>query len=258
MNKIIVPYKMSSKSAADLARSIGAVRVRDCSKLIRKHDRTVLNWGLSDHDSFFGVGKIINRPNAVHNACNKIQTYDLLSYYDVPTVEYTMDIGLAREWIKEGPLLARTKLSSHSGSGVTYLSTDHPVNEVIDSEVVKFWTKYIGKSREFRVHCAKINGVISPFFIQEKKKRSGMEADKRVRSYDNGWVFCHLDLEPIPSGVEQSCCRAVSALGLDFGAVDVIYSKRRDAHFVLEVNTAPGLDGTTLTKYSEVVNQMMA
>jgi D-alanine-D-alanine ligase-like ATP-grasp enzyme len=37
---------------------------------------------------------------------------------------------------------------------------------------------------------------------------------------------------------------------LDFGAVDIIYNAKRNECYVLEVNTAPGLEGTTVEKYA--------
>ena len=49
---------------------------------------------------------------------------------------------------------------------------------------------------------------------------------------------------------------AIKALGLDFGAVDIIYNEAEDQHYVLEVNTAPGLEGTTLQKYTEAILEM--
>jgi D-alanine-D-alanine ligase-like ATP-grasp enzyme len=45
---------------------------------------------------------------------------------------------------------------------------------------------------------------------------------------------------------------AVNHLGLDFGAVDMIYNAKRNTYYVLEVNTACGLAGETLNKYVEV------
>jgi len=45
---------------------------------------------------------------------------------------------------------------------------------------------------------------------------------------------------------------SVMALGLDFGAVDIVYNENDNKAYVLEINTAPGLSGTTLEKYVEV------
>jgi glutathione synthase/RimK-type ligase-like ATP-grasp enzyme len=39
------------------------------------------------------------------------------------------------------------------------------------------------------------------------------------------------------------------ASGLDFGAVDVIWNERQQRAYVLEINSAPGLEGTTIDDY---------
>ena len=41
------------------------------------------------------------------------------------------------------------------------------------------------------------------------------------------------------------------AIDLQFGAVDIIWNEKENKCYVLEINTAPGLVGTTLTKYTE-------
>jgi glutathione synthase/RimK-type ligase-like ATP-grasp enzyme len=43
------------------------------------------------------------------------------------------------------------------------------------------------------------------------------------------------------------------ALGLDFGAVDIIQDDGGN-FYVLEVNTAPGLEGQTIKSYAEGFN----
>jgi glutathione synthase/RimK-type ligase-like ATP-grasp enzyme len=52
-----------------------------------------------------------------------------------------------------------------------------------------------------------------------------------------------------PNTVEEQAIKAVQALGLDFGSVDVIWNERHSLPYVLEVNTAPGLVGTTVTNF---------
>jgi D-alanine-D-alanine ligase-like ATP-grasp enzyme len=49
---------------------------------------------------------------------------------------------------------------------------------------------------------------------------------------------------------DQLSVEAVAALGLDFGAVDIIEDKEGN-FYVLEINTAPGLEGHTVTSYAK-------
>ena len=53
--------------------------------------------------------------------------------------------------------------------------------------------------------------------------------------------------------VRAQSVAAVRSLGLDFGAVDVV--ERQNKAYVLEVNTAPGLVGTTLEKYVDAIRE---
>ncbi len=70
-----------------------------------------------------------------------------------------------------------------------------------------------------------------------------------VRNHDNGWVFCRQDVHPPDEVINQSI-EAVRALGLDFGATDVGWNEYYQKACVFEVNTAPGLEGTTLENYT--------
>ena len=52
----------------------------------------------------------------------------------------------------------------------------------------------------------------------------------------------------IPKGLCPLGVEAAKALGLDFGAVDIIEKNGR--YYVLEVNTAPRLEGYSIERYS--------
>jgi D-alanine-D-alanine ligase-like ATP-grasp enzyme len=52
-------------------------------------------------------------------------------------------------------------------------------------------------------------------------------------------------------------CDAIINLGLDFGAVDIIYNEKNNRWVVLEVNTAPGLSGETLNRYVEMIKELV-
>ena len=57
-----------------------------------------------------------------------------------------------------------------------------------------------------------------------------------------------------PEGIVEQAKRSVIEAGLDFGAVDVIYNVHHKKAYVLEVNTAPGLEGTTLEVYARAIS----
>ena len=73
-----------------------------------------------------------------------------------------------------------------------------------------------------------------------------------VRSWDGGWRIAYDG--PEKRGLRDLAHRAVRALDLDFGAVDI--GERGDGTLiVLEVNRAPGLEGGTITTYARAIQQ---
>lgn len=71
-----------------------------------------------------------------------------------------------------------------------------------------------------------------------------------IRSYDAGWRISYNAQHNLITNVHRDLAkRAVTALALDFGAVDIgIVNNRRAA--VLEVNLAPGLEGGSVDTYA--------
>jgi hypothetical protein len=72
-----------------------------------------------------------------------------------------------------------------------------------------------------------------------------------VRNHDNGFIYARNEGVEPPHQVLEQAVLAVKAIGLDFGAVDIIYNEYNEVAIVLEINTAPGLTGSTLTGYAE-------
>jgi D-alanine-D-alanine ligase-like ATP-grasp enzyme len=138
-------------------------------------------------------------------------------------------------------VFCRTLTRAHSGRGIHIATAPE---QIVDAPL---YTKYIKKQKEFRVHVFK-NKVID---LQEKRRSTDSpDSSFLIRNHANGFVFCRDDIvEPAPLRI--TAILAVKALGLDFGAVDVIYNHHYEACYVLEVNTAPGLEGTTLESYSK-------
>jgi len=104
---------------------------------------------------------------------------------------------------------------------------------------------YVKKKDEYRVHV--FNG--KSIDVQRKARRLDCEEPNwRVRNYDNGFIYARDGLVA-PSSVTEVAVKAMGKTKLNFGAVDVLFNDKKDRAVVLEVNTAPGLVGTTLTNY---------
>ena len=95
--------------------------------------------------------------------------------------------------------------------------------------------------------------VVGQSIIAVQRKARNPEVDKpnwKVRNHDNGFIFVRGGFTA-PDAVLEEARRAIKALGLDFGAVDIIWNDKQGKAFVLEVNTAPGLEGQTIEDYAE-------
>lgn len=86
--------------------------------------------------------------------------------------------------------------------------------------------------------------------VQKKKRLGNVQVDARIRS-NNNWVFARILDNPVPDEVLSVAVDAVDILNLDFGAVDVVYSVKKNKACVLEVNTAPGIDNTSAAIYAK-------
>ncbi|OYV41136.1 MAG: hypothetical protein B7Z80_02670 [Rhodospirillales bacterium 20-64-7] len=115
-----------------------------------------------------------------------------------------------------------------------------------DIQPALLYTKYIFKVREFRVHV--VNGAV----IDTQQKIRDPEKEPlswKVRSHENGFIFARNGI--VPSDTRDNlACSACTALGLDFGAVDIVEDKKGN-FYVLEINTAPGLEGQTIKSYGD-------
>lgn len=245
----VQPYKKFSKSARDLSRALKAKRLN----LVRTKFRqglmdVVLNWGSTRSLGF----RYINDPVVVEVAQNKLSTLRALQAAGVPVPRWTTDRSIAEKWIRKGKIaLARKLLRASAGRGIVVCEPGG-----IPLPQAPLYTRYVPKKDEYRVHVWR--GQV--LHIQHKRRRRGFEHDNvrvrnQIRNYDNGWVFCQQEVVAPPPVVEASLA-AVLALGLDFGAVDVGWTENTQHATVYEVNTAPGLTGTTLRKYAEAVRSV--
>ena len=237
----VYPYKKASKSARDLSRSLGCKRILTNVYQPRRTD-ILINWG-STTMPHLSANHDLNKVKAVRRAANKLDTFEHI-FSENPDIipEWTTDIAQARAWLESEncKVYCRLSLTAHSGRGIVVAET---LEDLVDAQL---YTKGAKNKYEFRVHVFK-NKIID---IQQKKRRRGTNPSNLIRNHVSGWVFCREDID-IPYDLTESAIKGVDSLGLDFGAVDIGYRVRDNKSFIFEINTAPGLEGTTLTKYTQ-------
>ena len=254
MSVKVIPYKFGSRSGRALAEGLRAAgltthRVRRDSGTYRFRQRhALINWGCSTLDIDYGDGEnLLNKPERVAAASNKLEAFRIMQRADVAIPEFTIDVGVARTW--DASIVSRGTLTGHSGRGISIVGAGEL------PEFAPLYVKYIKKQSEYRVHVF-AGEVID---IQQKRKRQetpNEEVDYQIRSHDNGWVFCRDGITE-PQGIRELSLAAVQSLGLDFGAVDVVFNQRANQCYVLEVNTAVGMENTTVTKYVDAIQNLM-
>lgn len=245
----IYSHNPNSESAKDLKESLAIKKIKhEKSKFKGKQDRLVINWGSSNLPDEVRKCIVLNSPDAIKKAVNKLQAFQTIGEgVDVP--EWTESQQEASKWLAEGhTVVARTVLAGHAGEGIVLIENGQ---ELVAAPL---YTKYIPKSEEYRVHVFKNEA----FFIQRKARKREVPDEKvnwRIRNLEGGFVFAHQDVE-VAQECKEAAIKAVELLGLDFGAVDIIYNKKKNKYYTLEVNTAPGLQGLTLEKYTEQFKKM--
>lgn len=213
----------------------------------------VINWGTT---SCPDSPNVINSSQAITEAVDKGLLCDKLIAAGDVRIPELLNEEQARQRLQQGrKVVVRSLLRASEGRGLRVISPGETLPTHIDGARVRQYSKYVPKRREYRIHIADGVGV---FYIQQKKRRRECnEVDYHVRNTSNGWIFAHNEIDPVPSDVMRQAERGFRATDLDFGAVDVIWNERSDKAWLLEINTAPGMEGETLNKYAGMLQELI-
>lgn len=272
MSRIVICAPRISEGARDLRDHINnnsnvdaTYRRRDNLSRLRMQlspsNSLIVNWGCggnnfrSTQDFNIQAGNNVPRLNRNTNtATNKLEAFRAMCGAGINVPEYTSSLNIARRWVAMGHrVYCRTNLRGHSGEDIVMADQDNlPIQAPL-------YTREVVKRHEFRFHVVGgqvIDGVRKAFRADVARE----DRDRTIMNHAAGSVFirsgrslteAHQDQE-----LHQMCVRAVGAVGLDFGAVDVM-SDSDGNYYVLEVNTAPGLEATTLERYSNALQAIV-
>lgn len=236
----IWPYKQGSRSARSLADALGGrVLKLQGSKFVARPSDLIINWGASSCP----FQHILNKSEAVTTAGNKLEAFRVLAEGGVTIPRF----ATTREDVSwDGTTVVRHKLRGHSGDGI----------EIVEDKAslprAPLYVEYVAKKDEYRLHVVG-QSIIA---VQRKARDTSVENPNwKVRNHANGFIFVRGGVTA-PDLVRREALNAIQQLGLDFGAVDVIWNNKQKRAYVLEVNTAPGLEGQTIEDYANAFRQL--
>jgi hypothetical protein len=194
---------------------------------------------------------VLNPAASVRTASGKLSCLRALQQARLPIPEFTTNQHTAQQWIFDGGVAySRTVLNGHSAEGIVVERDPAAMTSA------PLYTKGMDKRHEFRVHV--FGGVVID--VTRKAFRPDVlpaDRNRDIMNHSTGTVFIRTGeaLRNIPQAILDDSIAAVAACGLDFGGVDIMTERNTGRHEILEINTACGLEGTTLERYSRAIHQ---
>ncbi len=226
--------------------------------------RVVINLGTTDDYSF--DGPMLNCQDMVRSASNKRQARRTFAEKGVPAP--ALYLGPADIPKDAYPVIGRTSYHS-KGKGFWFCQNAAAAKKASSAGATHF-LKFIPKTREYRVHTfiKPQHQSLSPdkreekHYVSIKISEKGWQGEGQPdpnepqKNHTFGWTFmgpqnrCEEELNV----VRHVAKAAIAALGMDFGAVDVMFHLHSKRPYVLEVNSTPSLadeNADTCERYAQ-------
>lgn len=204
----------------------------------------LIRWGSRRTDNAYhgNVTRTVNRPDALGKASDKLGTLRVLRAAGVRVPDFSEnpeDLSY--------PFLGRRTQHARGTDVVLCLQRGD-----IERRPRDYYVQYIPTKREFRVHV--VDGRV--IRVQGKFLDRPEEAVAWIRNYKHGYRF-RAPRRNLNSSRLSAATNAVAALGLDFGAVDLLIGDD-NLEYVLEVNTAPACSPITAKAYVDAFTRMLS
>lgn len=207
--------------------------------LLGGHIKGIVNYGYNgDHDGL----PTLNAHAGAQNKYLELVKLDAAGVITIPFSENASDLDV--------PIFGR-KLHHTRGTDIQVYRVK-PLKGA--KKVSDYYTQLIPKASEYRIWVYRDKVLATYEKVLTYANKLGLRGrNKEVWNWANGYAYNFVAPELAPVKGKQLALDAVKALGLDFGAVDLLRGK--DGHFyALEVNTAPGTQGQPRQGISSLVN----
>ena len=238
---------MGSRSARQLARSIGAIQVYANKHYKPRRSDILIRWGNPQPPTWAESipDIVLNGSKLTATASNKLRAYKVLEIQNISVPRHTELRSVAQSWNTD--VFVRHELYGHGGAGIEIVARGRRLPHA------PLYTEAIENHGEYRVHV--FDGEVIDYC---KKRRlrdvpPANDTEARIRSYDNGWIFSRLNLKRLKR-IKELAISSVEALGLTFGGVDIVRDQNGKV-FTIEINTACGMSPTTELAYTRAIEK---
>ncbi|MDE2098607.1 MAG: hypothetical protein KGL39_15240 [Patescibacteria group bacterium] len=240
-------HRRSKPTGEVLAQALGIDHGETTGAFVRAQafDGGLIRWGSRVDTLVDAAVRVLNPVAAIERASHKLMSLEILRDRGIPVPDFDTDPEALVE--RAGyPILGRRIQHARATDVVLCLQRRDWVRRPRD-----YYVAYVPTNREYRLHVA--GGEV--IRIQGKYLDVSPDYLPWVRNYATGHRF-RAPRRRLHMTRLEAAVAAVEALGLDFGAVDLIVSDS-GAHYVLEVNTSPSCSPRTGAAYVSSFARML-
>lgn len=274
-----------------LAEALNLTGTKTRPRNLRRND-ILIGWGTKINEDVNLPCNVLNHPNYIRHNRNKLRSLeimaedqDLVSNISKFCTANNVENLIQRQEMKF-PLVGRTNFHQGGKGFWLCLNKGHVNAAIMDG--AQYFQEYINIVDEYRLHVVfgkviyavkKVEHPSEDSWIKQRKEKIHDYAQKNnvelnedtldyalrrlfkevvlpdriVRSNRRGWKFSSVRLNAVSQPLKNAAIKSVETLSLDFGAVDCAVSEE-GTPYIIEVNSGPGLQGTSLEKYITAFN----
>lgn len=239
MSGTLLFHRRSRPTGEVIADAIGAFT--ETGTHVHYSDWTI-RWGSREpFPSNFHPGRVVNRAESIARASDKLGTLEILRGAGVRVPNWSINPEDL-----EYPFIGRRVHHARGTDIVLCLQRGDWTRNPRD-----YYVQYVPTVREFRIHV--VAGEV--IRVQGKFLDRPELAQPWVRNYGSGYRF-RAPRRRLNGSRLEAAVASVEALGLDFGAVDLLIGDD-NLEYVLEVNTAPACSPLTAAQYAGAFQRML-
>jgi hypothetical protein len=190
---------------------------------------------------------LLNAPSFIDTCSNKLRTskYFLLDRpesFDFPVFHPCSEVP------SKYPVIIRKTLIGSGGIGIVVVRSQ--AEFMPHTRNGYYWTEFVNLSREYRVHM--LGNTMSRIF--EKLPTDPNNKDELpIRNLSRGYHFSLLSGTSGFEGLRTVCAELASKMGNYFYGLDIGWNRDTKRYFVIELNSAPGLNEHTANEYAQFI-----